>query len=366
MAPAGDGRLPRFRRDHIVRASRRQPDYARRHALAWGWVAMLKSLRILAVLLLAGFAGVALPPLANAEIIVVPPGNRNDKRPKIAGLSKLWTSAISKVPYDVKYRQIYTMLKRNPGLIANIKKVAGIYGIDPVHMVGAIVGEHTFNVDGLDSLQGYYVKAEQYINLDMSFAYGGETAAEFFRRPQFDRCNQYNTNYERWDCYSVVWKDKFEGKFVGGKRFKNDRLQRVFFAPGIRGQTFGLAQMSPVTALSVNDVVHATSGLPLLDINKANKVYEVVMDPDKTIHYVAAQIRISIDLYRNIAGFDISQNPGIVATLYNLGESATRARALKAENDRRRAKGQPPVYPEENFYGWLVNDKLDDLRQLLG
>ena len=101
------------------------------------------------------------------------------------------------------------------------------------------------------------------------------------------------------------------------------------------------------------------------DINRANEVYQVIMDPDKTIHYMAAQIRVSIDLYRNVAGFDITQNPGVVATLYNLGESATRARQLKAENDQRAAKGQPLAYPEENFYGWLVNDRLDELRKLL-
>jgi hypothetical protein len=38
---------------------------------------------------------------------------------------------------------------------------------------------------------------------------------------------------------------------------------------------------------------------------------------------------------------------------------------LRAVNDQRQQKGQPIVYPEENFYGWLVNDRLDELRQLL-
>ena len=71
-------------------------------------------------------------------------------------------------------------------------------------------------------------------------------------------------------------------------------------------------------------------------------------------------------MYKQIAGFDISQNPGITATLYNLGDAATRARELKAENDKRAAKGKPPVYPQENFYGWLVNDKEAELRALLG
>jgi hypothetical protein len=214
-------------------------------------------------------------------------------------------------------------------------------------------------------LQTYYVKASQYVDLDMSFSYNGETAEQFFRRPQFDRCNQYKSSYEVWDCRSVVWRTTFEGKRVDGKRFPNVRIQRVFFKPGIAGQTFGLGQMSPVIALSVNEYVHAKSGLPLLDINRANEVYRVIMDPDRTLHYMAAQIRIAMDYYRDIAGFDISQNPGITATLYNLGEVATRARELAAKNQERRSKGQPIAYPEENFYGWLVNDRIDELRRLL-
>lgn len=323
-----------------------------------------KLLNFIAVFTVTVFVGLMLPPLVSAEVIVVPPGNRNDKRPKIAGLSILWTAAHGG-SYEAKYRKIYGLLERDQRLMANIKKVSALYGIDPIHMVGAIVGEHTYNVDGLDTLQTYYVKASQYADLDMSFSYRGETAEEFFRRPQFERCNQFSSSYEVWDCRSVIWRTKFEGKFVDGKRFKNDRLQRVFFAPGISGQTFGLGQLSPVTVLTVNEYVHAKSGLPLLDINRANEVYQAVMDPDKTLHYMAAQLRIAIDLYRNIAEFDISQNPGVTATLYNLGESATRARQLRAENDARKKKGQPIVYPEENFYGWLVNDRIDELRKLL-
>jgi hypothetical protein len=325
---------------------------------------MPKSMKFLAVLLLAGLVGVFLPPVVNAEVITVPPGNRNEKRPKLAALSILWTAA-NKGSYEAKYRKIYSMLQRDKRLVGNIKKVAGIYGIDPVYMIGAIVGEHTYNVDGLDSLQGYYVKAAQYSDLEFQFEYKGETAEQFFQRPQFAQCNGFKSNYEAWDCRSVIWRTKFEGKFVDGKKFSGDRLQRVFFKPGIMGQTFGLGQMSPITALMVNDIVHQKSGLPLLDINKANQVYQVIMDPDKTIHYMAANLRVSIDLYRNIAGFDITKNPGVIATLYNLGEAATRARALRVENDQAKARGQGPVFPEENFYGWLVNDRLDELRKLL-
>ena len=325
---------------------------------------MHKLLKTLSIFMAAVFIGLALPPVVAAEVITVPPGNRNDKRPNTPGLSKLWTAFISRAPYEVKYRQIYSMLQRDKQLLGKIKKVSSIYGIDPIHMIGAIVGEHTYNVDGLDSLQGYYVKAALYVDLDMSFSYKRETADNFFKRPQFERCLQYKSSYEVWDCRSVIWKTQFQGKRVDGKSFRNERIQRIFFKPGIAGLTFGLGQMSPFAVLMVNEYVHKKSGLPLLDINRANEVYQAVMDPDKTIHYMAAHIRISIDLYRKIAGFDISKNPGVTATLYNLGDSATRARQLRAENDKRNQKGQAIAYPEENFYGWLANDRVDELRRL--
>jgi Protein of unknown function (DUF1402) len=327
--------------------------------------AMHKLMKSISISLIAVLFGLALAPAVSAEVIKVPPGNRNDKRPNTPALSKLWTTFISRKPYELKYRRVYGMLQRDKVLISKIKQVSAIYGIDPIHVVGAIVGEHTFNVDGYDSLQRYYVKAAKYVNLDMSFSYKGETADQFFKRPQFKRCSQYKTDYEVWDCRSVIWTTQFRGKTVGGKHFANERIQLVFFKPGIAGLTFGLGQMSPVAVLMVNEYVHEKGGLPLLDMNRANEVYNAVMDPDKTIHYMAAHIRISIDLYRNIAGFDISGNPGLTATLYNLGDVATRARQLKAENDRRKQRGQPIVYPEENFYGWLVNDRTDELRKLL-
>ena len=69
------------------------------------------------------------------------------------------------------------------------------------------------------------------------------------------------------------------------------------------------------------------------------------MDPDLTLPYVAATLKKSIDAYRTIAGFDISQNPGITATLYNVGNPEARAYALKAENEQRlqRRAAEPPA-----------------------
>lgn len=153
-----------------------------------------KALKLISIFLIAVFLGSALPPVASAEVVKVPLGNRNDKRPKTPGLSKLWTTFISRASYEAKYRRIYLMLQRDKRLMNNIKKVSSVYGIDPIHVIGAIVGEHTFNVDGLDSLQGYYVKAAKYVDLDMSFSYKRETAAELFKRPQFKPCSQFKTS----------------------------------------------------------------------------------------------------------------------------------------------------------------------------
>ena len=76
------------------------------------------------------------------------------------------------------------------------------------------------------------------------------------------------------------------------------------------------------------------------------------------------RLKKSIEAYRQIAGFDISQNPGITATLYNVGNPEARAAELKAENAKRRQQGLEPRLPQVNYYGWLVNDKLPELAAL--
>ena len=110
----------------------------------------------------------------------------------------------------------------------------------------------------------------------------------------------------------------------------------------------------------LTDVVSKTSGYKKLDENDAAGVYEAIMDPDISLAYMAASIRQSIDAYKKVAGVDISKNPGITATLYNVGNPYARAAAYKAR--RTSGGGQ---WPEENYYGWLVNDKLAELKGLL-
>ena len=159
--------------------------------------------------------------------------------------------------------------------------------------------------------------------------------------------------------HESVWDSQFRGNTVGGTAYPNNRFSAVFFQPFFAGQTFGLGQINPLTALMLTDMVSRVSGYDRLDENDAAGVYKAIMDPDQSLAYMAASIRHSIDAYKSIAGMDISDNPGITSTLYNVGNPDQRAAALAARN-----KGGAVQWPEENYYGWLVNDKIDELRAI--
>lgn len=290
---------------------------------------------------------------------VVPPGNRSAEQPPIPGGSALRTQAL-KTTYEAKYRKVYKLLASDKKLRSKIKEAAAEYGIDPMHIVGAIVGEHTYNVDAYDRLQTYYVKAVSYLDQAISFSYDGEDVDDFVQRPEFAACNDAKGSYDLWTCREAVWETNFRGQ----NGFPNDRFSAVFFQPFYAGQTFGIGQLNPLTALEMSDYVHQVSGLPRLDASNPKGVYKTIMDPDLTLPYVAATLKKSIDAYKSIAGFDISQNPGLTATLYNLGNPEERARALKKENAGRKSQGLEPRLPEENYYGWLVNEKLPELQAL--
>lgn len=311
---------------------------------------------VLAVALALGAA----PAFAQTK---VPPGNRSVEQPPIPGGSANRTAAM-RTTYEAKYRKVFNLLANDKPLRDKIVSISGRYGLDPMHMVGAIVGEHTYNVDAYDRLQTYYVKAISYLNSSFTFGHGGETVDEFVQRPEFERCASRKDSLALWTCREQVWDQGFRGKTVGDKRFPDDRFGAVFFQPFFAGQTFGLGQVNPLTALMMSDRVHKTGGLAKLDHRDAQGVYRTIMDPDQTLHYVAAVLQHAIETYKAIAGFDISRNPGVTATLYNVGGADRRAAALKRENDRRRAAGQSPRLPQENYYGWLVNDRLDDLKAL--
>ena len=310
--------------------------------------------RILIIFLLAVASLSWMPAFAEAAV-AVPSGNRNAEQPPVPGASVRRTRGTNST-FDRKYQKVRELLATDTKLMSKIKSTARAYGIDPIHIIGALVGEHTYNVDAYDGLQSYYVKAASYAGQSFRFAYDGEGVDDFIARPQFDVCKSKRDSYSLWTCRDDVWEDDFRGKTVGGKSYPDNRFSAVFFQPFYAGQTFGLGQVNPLTALELSELVSSTSGIPKLDEKDAGGVYKAIMDPDLSLAFVAASIRKSIDDYRSIAGMDISGNPGITATLYNVGQPRLRAAQLKASGRK---------LPVENYYGWLVNEKLDELRSLL-
>lgn len=300
------------------------------------------------------------PPALAGSAIIVPAGNRHVEQPDIPGASSRRTKA-GKTSFDAKYEKVRDLLRSDEALISKIKQTARAYRIDPIHMIGAIVGEHTYNVDAYDRLQAYYVKAASYAGSGLRFGYEDEEIADFVKRAEFSRCDGKSGSQALWSCRESVWNQVFRGQTIGEVSYPDNRFSAVFFQPFYAGQTFGLGQINPLTALELSDLVHEISGYPKLDPTDANGVYEAIMDPDRSLAFMAAVIKMSIDDYRRIANMDISKNPGLTATLYNVGNPSSRASALAAKNQT----GGAPIWPEENYYGWLINHRLSDLQSLL-
>src|SRR4051812_20277208 len=72
----------------------------------------------------------------------VPDGNRHAEQPAIPGASVRRTKA-GKTTFDLKYEKVRDLLASDAKLMSKIKSTARAYGIDPIHIVGALVGEHT-------------------------------------------------------------------------------------------------------------------------------------------------------------------------------------------------------------------------------
>lgn len=324
------------------------------------------------------FAGENEEAFKNGEIIVLQSGNTLPSIPPIPEVSLNRYAAQLTHPeyknnpllfYENRFNTVLTRLTKQYdtsefSVKKEIIKAAQIYNIDPVHILAAIMGEHTFNVDLLDSLQTYGVRLKVWKSF---FSKEQHPFLEISHCPEMNICSNASSEAERWDCYSATWERKFRGKMACDKDFtqKNSSLMMTFFDPRGVGKTYGFGQMGPILILSLTDRVSQASGFPFLKLEDIEEVYKAALDPRITIHYIAAQIATSIEIYKIEAGFDISQNPGITATLYNLGLTKNRARSLKSANQKQIRANQSISVPQVNYYGWLINYKEAELRNFL-
>jgi len=196
---------------------------------------------------------------------MVPPGNRSAEQPEVPGASTRRTNE-AQTTFEAKYQKIYRLLQRDEALRGRIVAAAEAYDFDPIHIVGAIVGEHTYNVDAYDRLQTYYVKAVAYLRSDISFSYRGEEVTEFARRPQFAPCDAVEGSYEIWSCREAVWDQVFRGRRVDGTDFPDRRFSATFFQPFYAARPWD-RPAQPLTALQMSDLAH-TYRVPRIDARR--------------------------------------------------------------------------------------------------
>ena len=111
-----------------------------------------------------------------------------------------------------------------------------------MHIVGAIVGEHTYNVDAYDRLQTYYVKAVSYLKSSFSFSYDGEDIADFVHAAAILRLREAGrTATICGPAARSVWNRSFRGRNVGGTDFPDDRFSATFFQPSMPARHSGSA-----------------------------------------------------------------------------------------------------------------------------
>lgn len=295
---------------------------------------------------------------AAGSIISVPPGNRFPTTPTIP--ETVWQSIRRKAlesPDQAFYGALKVFAKNN--YARDLARIAPLYGVTPLQVLGAVMGEHTFNTTLVDYAQGVYINMVP--GWLLTFRNNNTNLADLLRQAPFQECSQHSTSYMMWVCYQNVWQKSYRGR----NGFSAKSLKFAFFDPVFAGHTFGIGQLDPVRALMVADKVARVRGLPPISIANPEKVYSAILDTESNTHYIAANIAAIIAAYRQIAHFDISKNVGVIATLYNLGSEYQRAHELAAKNAKHLAKGERLQWPVENFYGWYINDKEKVLRKWL-
>jgi len=125
--------------------------------------------------------------------------------------------------------------------------------------------------------------------------------------------------------------------------------------------TFGIGQMQPFLMWSVNDAVSKKMKTKTFEITDLETPFEIIFDNKQMLSYIAAISYNSIQVYKLIAGVDISHNPGLVVTLYNLGDEFIRAYNLAQQ----RNIDPNNFYTHENYMGWFINTYGSQIRSYL-
>lgn len=244
-----------------------------------------------------------------------------------------------------------------------IADAAAIYQIEPIHIYAAIIGEHTFNTGITDSAQEYALKLLKWTN----FLKKQNALVEYLGCPELKSCESLSgDDHDYWMCIESSWTTKMAGRMACGAQQENIGFVDRFFSPNSIGVTYGIGQIGPLKALSINDYVVKMSGFKKISIYNQTEIYDQILNPEYTVHYIAAIAKQNINFYNEFAHIDISENPGVTATLYNLGKEKARAKKLYYQNLENIQKGRSVQMPQVNHIGWFINDREAEIRAALG
>lgn len=233
------------------------------------------------------------------------------------------------------------------GLLEEAVKLSKVFQIDPLHILGPIVGENSFNGFIDRTIQDSYHQMFQKSDIEKM----SERMADLANQPETEKCLSADiSNYWKWRC--VIF-------YSSSANNSNGDLIRGFYSISKSG-SFGLGQIQPFLLWSLNDIVAAKTNYQRFDIRNMEKPMRIIFNNKEMLAYVAANAIMSIQVYKLISGVDISSNPGLTTTLYNVGDEYKRAYMLNQLRVR-----QPETMPQVNYMGWYVNTNEAKLRSYL-
>ncbi len=303
--------------------------------------------------------------------LVVPAGhlaNPNLEIPKFTRLRYLTLSSTVEgiLPAaDEKFASLIAKLRSQPRLIELANRIAPLYGVEPAAVMGAMLGELTFNNEFTSAMQDKAALIPE----QSSFT-GAIRVAEKLKADAFEFCGIKHRDYWAWVCVNRTWNNSLAWR---GPQARESLYQTILepsdqplhgmLRPTALGATFGPAQMSLMRALMLSEDVYTASGgqIPRLWIDDMPAVLRAITNLETSVHFVAATLARSIDAYKRFANIDISHNMGVQATLFNLGWEFELALKSRQENTFNKI----PNSPRENYFGWFINRHEKEIRELV-
>ncbi len=238
----------------------------------------------------------------------------------------------------------------NEGLLQEAVRLSKIFQIDPLDILAPIIGENSFNGFIDRTIQDSYHKMIQQSDIEKM----SEKMSQITNNTEAQKCLSSNiSNYWKWRCvifYSVNSANNSNGDLIRG----------FYSFSGPKSGTFGIGQVQPFLLWSLNDIVVAKTKYAKFELNDLDKPMHIIFNNKEMLAYIAANAVVSIQVYKSVAGVDISKNSGLTTTLYNLGDEYKRAYNLKLQKNY-----SADTMPQVNYMGWYVNTFEQKIRSYL-